>query len=155
MEQKTEQFMEALEVSKKIEEAGGVGQALKTVGRTIANAFGTAAGNAKRNAAAAQDALQTAQVNQQASKMNAEASQVDDVTLATQINKLLTTALKNANKNLTNVNNTNQQAQADRGEAKTKAKTNAAETPAGNGKPVNGANGETSTDAPQGANNGK
>lgn len=100
MEQNTEQFLEALEVSNKIEEAGGVGQALKTVGRTIANAFGTAAGNAKRNAAAAKDAQQTAQTNAQTAQTNAQTNAMDDITLAKTINDAVTKAISICDKGL-------------------------------------------------------
>jgi hypothetical protein len=100
MEQNTEQFLEALEVSNKIEEAGGVGQALKTVGRTIANAFGTAAGNAKRNAAAAKDAQQTAQTNAQTAQTNAQTNAMDDITLAKTINDAVTKAIGICDKGL-------------------------------------------------------
>lgn len=104
MEQNTEQFMEALEVSKKIEEAGGVAQALKTVGRTIANAFGTAAGNAKRNAAAAQDAQQTAQTNAQTAQTKAQTNAMDDITLAKTINDAVTKAVSICDKGLEALN---------------------------------------------------
>jgi len=100
MEQNTEQFLEALEVSNKIEEAGGVGQALKTVGRTIANAFGTAAGNAKRNAAAAKDAQQTAQTNAQTAQTNVQTNAMDDITLAKTINDAVTKAIGICDKGL-------------------------------------------------------
>jgi hypothetical protein len=100
MEQNTEQFLEALEVSNKIEEAGGLGQALKTVGRTIANAFGTAAGNAKRNAAAAKDAQQTAQTNAQTAQTNAQTNAMDDITLAKTINDAVTKAIGICDKGL-------------------------------------------------------
>lgn len=93
MEQNTEQFMEALEVSKKIEEAGGVAQAFKAVGRTIANAFGTAQGNAQRNAKAAQDAQNVAQTNAQTAQTNAQTNAMDDITLAKTITDAATKAL--------------------------------------------------------------
>lgn len=93
MEQNTEQFMEALEVSKKIEEAGGVAQAFKTIGRGIANAFGTAAGNAQRNAKAAQDAQTVAQTNAQTAQTNAQTNAMDDITLAKTITDAATKAL--------------------------------------------------------------
>lgn len=104
MEQKTEQFMEAFEASKKIEEAGGVAQAFKTVGRTIANAFGTAAGNAKRNAAAAKDAQQTAQTNAQTAQTNAQTNAMDDITLAKTINDAVTKAVNICDKGLEALN---------------------------------------------------
>ena len=104
MEQNTEQFMEALEVSKKIEEAGGVAQAFKTIGRGIANAFGTAAGNAKRNAAAAQDAQQTAQTNAQTAQTKAQTNAMDDITLAKTINDAVTKAVGICDKGLEALN---------------------------------------------------
>ncbi len=156
MNEELTNLLEGIETANNIQQyEEGLGDQIHKAGNAIKNLLGTKAGAAQRAQADAQKNLQTAQANQQANQMNAEANQVDDVTLATQINKLLTTALKNANKNLTNVNDANMQAQADRGEAKAKAKTDAAKTPAKNGIPENGANGETSADAPQGANNGK
>ena len=104
MEQNTEQFMEALEVSKKIEEAGGVAQAFKIIGRGIANAFGTAAGNAKRNAAAAQDAQQTAQTNAQTAQTKAQTNAMDDITLAKTINDAVTKAVGICDKGLEALN---------------------------------------------------
>ena len=104
MEQNTEQFMEALEVSKKIEEAGGVAQAFKTIGRGIANAFGTAAGNAKRNAAAAQDAQATAQTNAQTAQTKAQTNAMDDITLAKTINDAVTKAVGICDKGLEALN---------------------------------------------------
>lgn len=104
MEQNTEQFMEALEVSKKIEEAGGVAQAFKTIGRGIANAFGTAAGNAKRNAAAAQDAQKTAQTNAQTAQTKAQTNAMDDITLAKTINDAVTKAVGICDKGLEALN---------------------------------------------------
>jgi len=104
MEQNTEQFMEALEVSKKIEEAGGVAQAFKTIGRGIANAFGTAAGNAKRNAAAAQDAQQVAQTNAQTAQTKAQTNAMDDITLAKTINDAVTKAVGICDKGLEALN---------------------------------------------------
>lgn len=103
MEQSTEQFMEALEASKKIEEAGGVAQAFKTVGRTIANAFGTAQGNAQRNAKAAQSALTTAQTNAQTAQTNKQTAQtnvMDDITLAKTVNDAMAKALNVCDKGL-------------------------------------------------------
>lgn len=93
MEQKTEQFMEALEVSKKIEEAGGVAQAFKKIGRGFAKAFGTAQGNANRNLKAAQDAQAAAQTNAQAAQINAKTNAMDDITLAKTITDAATKAL--------------------------------------------------------------
>lgn len=104
MEQNTEQFMEALEVSKKIEEAGGVAQAFKTIGRGIANAFGTAAGNAKRNAAAAQDAQNVAQTNAQTAQTKAQTNAMDDITLAKTINDAVTKAVGICDKGLEALN---------------------------------------------------
>lgn len=104
MEQNTEQFMEALEVSKKIEEAGGVAQAFKTIGRGIANAFGTAAGNAKRNAAAAQDAQNVAQTNAQTAQTKAQTNAMDDITLAKTINDAVTKAVNICDKGLEALN---------------------------------------------------
>ena len=115
MEQNTEQFMEALEVSKKIEEAGGVAQAFKTIGRGIANAFGTAAGNAKRNAAAAQDAQQTAQTNAQTAQTKAQTNAMDDITLAKTINDAVTKAVGICDKGLEALN----KQQPQQGEQKT------------------------------------
>ena len=100
MEQNTEQFMEALEVSKKIEEAGGVAQAFKTIGRGIANAFGTAQGNAQRNAKAAQDAQNVAQTNAQTAQTKAQTNAMDDITLAKTINDAVTKAISICEKGL-------------------------------------------------------
>lgn len=104
MEQNTEQFMEALEVSKKIEEAGGVAQAFKTIGRGIANAFGTAQGNAQRNAKAAQDAQKVAQTNAQTAQTNAQTNAMDDITLAKTINDAVTKAVGICDKGLEALN---------------------------------------------------
>lgn len=104
MEQNTEQFMEALEVSKKIEEAGGVAQAFKTIGRGIANAFGTAAGNAQRNAKAAQDAQNVAQTNAQTAQTKAQTNAMDDITLAKTINDAVTKAVGICDKGLEALN---------------------------------------------------
>lgn len=104
MEQNTEQFMEALEVSKKIEEAGGVAQAFKAIGRGIANAFGTAQGNAQRNAKAAQDAQQTAQTNAQTAQTKAQTNAMDDITLAKTINDAVTKAVGICDKGLEALN---------------------------------------------------
>ena len=104
MEQNTEQFMEALEVSKKIEEAGGVAQAFKTIGRGIANAFGTAQGNAQRNAKAAQDAQATAQTNAQTAQTKAQTNAMDDITLAKTINDAVTKAVGICDKGLEALN---------------------------------------------------
>lgn len=104
MEQNTEQFMEALEVSKKIEEAGGVAQAFKTIGRGIANAFGTAQGNAQRNAKAAQDAQNVAQTNAQTAQTKAQTNAMDDITLAKTINDAVTKAVGICDKGLEALN---------------------------------------------------
>ena len=153
MEQNTEQFMEALEVSKKIEEAGGVAQAFKAIGRGIANAFGTAQGNAQRNAKAAQDAQNVAQTNAQTAQTKAQTNAMDDITLAKTINDAVTKALKIANDGLNNVKNQQQQNKANKGEqeAVNNGATGPNAKPAVNGKPDTSA--ETQTDAP--ANGGK
>lgn len=110
MGQNTEQFLEALEVSNKIEEAGlfangGLKQGLQNVGRKIANAFGTAADNAERNAAAAQDAQKVAQTNVKTAQMNAQTNAMDDITLAKTINDAVTKAISICDKGVAALGN--------------------------------------------------
>ena len=122
MEQNIEQFLEALEVSKKIEEAGlfangGLKQGLQNVGRKIANAFGTAADNAERNAAAAQDAQKVAQMNAKTAQMNAQTNAMDDISLAKTINDAVTKAIGICDKGLKALNKQKPQEQQQNNQA--------------------------------------
>lgn len=123
----TETLVEAMNIANNIQPyKEGVADVVQSGVRAVKNFFGTKAGAAARNQKAAQQNLQAAQVQAQANNTNAQADTqsnvVDDITLATQLNKFVNYAIKKANSNLEDINNSNAQARADRGEVKAATK---------------------------------
>lgn len=157
----------------------GAKDVIHAIGNGFKKVFGSNAGAAQRNFDDAKQNLQTAQLNQQAAALNAQANQMnaqlnqkanaqanqqtknqtnalDDITLAKNLNDIVTKALKIAGDGLTNAQNQQMQKNADKGEqeAVKNGATADDKTPANqNGTPVDGANRETSTDVPE--NGGK
>ena len=105
------------------------------IGNGIKKVFGSNAGTAQRDFDDAKQNLQTAQLNQQAAALNAQANQMnaqlnqkanqqtknqtnalDDITLAKNLNDIVTKALKIAGDGLTNAQNQQMQKNADKGE---------------------------------------
>lgn len=105
------------------------------IGNGIKKVFGSNAGTAQRSFDDAKQNLQTAQLNQQAAALNAQANQMnaqlnqkanqqtknqtnalDDITLAKNLNDIVTKALKIAGDGLTNAQNQQMQKNADKGE---------------------------------------
>lgn len=130
-----------------------VGDIVQSAGRHIKNFLSTSASAAQRNQAAAQQKLQTAQANQQTQQVKNQTNALDDITLAKNLNDIVTKALKIAGDGLTNAQNQQMQKNADKGEqeAVKNGTTSDNKTPANqDGTPVDGANGETSTNVPKG-----
>ena len=157
MNEELTNLLEGIETANNIKQyEEGFGDIVQAAGRGIAKVFGTSAGAAQRSQAAAQQKLQTAQTNQQTQQIKNQTNALDDITLAKNLNDIVTKALKIASDGLTNVQNQQMQKNADKGEqeAVKNGATADDKTPANqNGTPVNGANGETSTDVPE--NGGK
>lgn len=150
----------------------GAKDVIHAIGNGIKKVFGSNAGTAQRDFDDAKQNLQTAQLNQQAAALNAQANQMnaqlnqkanqqtknqtnalDDITLAKNLNDIVTKALKIAGDGLTNAQNQQMQKNADKGEqeAVKNGATSDSKTPANqDGTPVNGANREKSTKAPKG-----
>ena len=152
----------------------GAKDVIHAIGNGIKKVFGSNAGTAQRNFDDAKQNLQTAQLNQQAAALNAQANQMntqlnqkanqqtqqvknqtnalDDITLAKNLNDIVTKALKIAGDGLTNAQSQQMQKNADKGEqeAVKNGATSDNKTPANqDGTPVDGANGETSTNVPE------
>lgn len=102
----------------------GAKDVIHAIGNGIKKVFGSNAGTAQRNFDDAKQNLQTAQLNQQAAVLNAQANQqtknqtnaLDDITLAKNLNDIVTKALKIAGDGLTNAQNQQMQKNADKGE---------------------------------------
>lgn len=113
----------------------GAKDVIHAIGNGIKKVFGSNAGTAQRDFDDAKQNLQTAQLNQQAAALNAQANQMnaqlnqkanqqtknqtnvlDDITLAKNLNDIVTKALKIAGDGLTNAQNQQMQKNADRGE---------------------------------------
>ena len=113
----------------------GAKDVIHAIGNSIKKVFGSNAGTAQRNFDDAKQNLQTAQLNQQAAALNAQANQMnaqlnqkanqqtknqtnalDDITLAKNLNDIVTKALKIAGNGLTNAQNQQMQKNADKGE---------------------------------------
>ena len=113
----------------------GAKDVIHAIGNGIKKVFGSNAGTAQRNFDDAKQNLQTAQLNQQAAALNAQANQmntqlnqkanqqtknqtnaIDDITLAKNLNDIVTKALKIAGDGLTNAQNQQMQKNADKGE---------------------------------------
>ena len=113
----------------------GAKDVIHAIGNGIKKVFGSNAGTAQRNFDDAKQNLQTAQLNQQAAALNAQANQMntqlnqkanqqtknqtnalDDITLAKNLNDIVTKALKIAGDGLTNAQNQQMQKNADKGE---------------------------------------
>lgn len=102
----------------------GAKDVIHAIGNGIKKVFGSNAGTAQRNFDDAKQNLQTAQLNQQAAALNAQANQqtknqtnaLDDITLAKNLNDIVTKALKIAGDGLTNAQNQQMQKNADKGE---------------------------------------
>ena len=129
-------LLEGIETANNIKQYDeGLGDVVHKIGTGIKNVFGTKAGAAQRAQADAQQNLQTAQLNQQAAALNAQANQMntqlnqkanqqtknntnalDDITLAKNLNDIVTKALKIAGDGLTNAQNQQMQKNADKGE---------------------------------------
>ena len=150
----------------------GAKDVIHAIGNSSKKVLGSNAGTAQRDFDDAKQNLQTAQLNQQAAALNAQANQMnaqlnqkanqqtknqtnalDDITLAKNLNDIVTKALKIAGDGLTNAQNQQMQKNADKGEqeAVKNGATSDNKTPANqDGSPVDGANGEKSTKAPKG-----
>ena len=113
----------------------GAKDVIHAIGNGIKKVFGSNAGTAQRDFDDAKQNLQTAQLNQQAAALNAQANQmnaqlnqkanqqtknqtnaIDDITLAKNLNDIVTKALKIAGDGLTNAQNQQMQKNADKGE---------------------------------------
>ena len=113
----------------------GAKDVIHAIGNNIKKVFGSNAGTAQRDFDDAKQNLQTAQLNQQAAALNAQANQmnaqlnqkanqqtknqtnaIDDITLAKNLNDIVTKALKIAGDGLTNAQNQQMQKNADKGE---------------------------------------
>ena len=113
----------------------GAKDVIHAIGNGIKKVFGSNAGTAQRDFDDAKQNLQTAQLNQQAAALNAKANQMnaqlnqkanqqtknqtnalDDITLAKNLNDIVTKALKIAGDGLTNAQNQQMQKNADKGE---------------------------------------
>lgn len=113
----------------------GAKDVIHAIGNGIKKVFGSNAGTAQRNFDDAKQNLQTAQLNQQAAALNAQANQMnaqlnqkanqqtknntnalDDITLAKNLNDIVTKALKIAGDGLTNAQNQQMQKNADKSE---------------------------------------
>ena len=113
----------------------GAKDVIHAIGNGIKKVFGSNAGTAQRDFDDAKQNLQTAQLNQQAAALNAQANQMnaqlnqkanqqtknqtnalDDITLAKNLNDIVTKALKIASDGLTNAQNQQMQKNADKGE---------------------------------------
>ena len=113
----------------------GAKDVIHAIGNSIKKVFGSNAGTAQRDFDDAKQNLQTAQLNQQAAALNAQANQMntqlnqkanqqtknqtnalDDITLAKNLNDIVTKALKIAGDGLTNAQNQQMQKNADKGE---------------------------------------
>ena len=113
----------------------GAKDVIHAIGNGIKKVFGSNAGTAQRDFDDAKQNLQTAQLNQQAAALNAQANQMnaqlnqkanqqtknqtnalDDITLAKNLNDIVTKALKIAGDGLTNAQNQQMQKNADKGE---------------------------------------
>lgn len=113
----------------------GAKDVIHAIGNGFKKVFGSNAGTAQRNFDDAKQNLQTAQLNQQAAALNAQANQMntqlnqkanqqtknqtnalDDITLAKNLNDIVTKALKIAGDGLTNAQNQQMQKNADKGE---------------------------------------
>lgn len=113
----------------------GAKDVIHAIGNSIKKVFGSNAGTAQRDFDDAKQNLQTAQLNQQAAALNAQANQmnaqlnqkanqqtknqtnaIDDITLAKNLNDIVTKALKIAGDGLTNAQNQQMQKNADKGE---------------------------------------
>lgn len=147
----------------------GAKDIVHAIGNGIKKVFGSNAGTAQRNFDDAKQNLQTAQLNQQAAALNAQANQMnaqlnqkanqqtknqtnalDDITLAKNLNDIVTKALKIAGDGLTNAQNQQMQKNADKGEqeAVKNDATSADAKPAVKGIPDT--SGETKTKLPKG-----
>lgn len=110
-------ILEGIETANNIKQYDeGLADVVKGAGRAIANAFSTSASAAQRNQAAAQQKLQTAQANQQTQQVKNQTNALDDITLAKNLNDIVTKALKIAGDGLTNAQNQQMQKNADKGE---------------------------------------
>ena len=113
----------------------GAKDVIHAIGNGFKKVFGSNAGTAQRDFDDAKQNLQTAQLNQQAAALNAQANQMnaqlnqkanqqtknqtnalDDITLAKNLNDIVTKALKIAGDGLTNAKNQQMQKNADKGE---------------------------------------
>ena len=113
----------------------GAKDVIHAIGNGIKKVFGSNAGTAQRDFDDAKQNLQTAQLNQKAAALNAQANQMnaqlnqkanqqtknqtnalDDITLAKNLNDIVTKALKIAGDGLTNAQNQQMQKNADKGE---------------------------------------
>ena len=113
----------------------GAKDVIHAIGNGFKKVFGSNAGTAQRDFDDAKQNLQTAQLNQQAADLNAQANQMnaqlnqkanqqtknqtnalDDITLAKNLNDIVTKALKIAGDGLTNAQNQQMQKNADKGE---------------------------------------
>lgn len=117
MNEELTNILEGIETANNIKQYDeGLADVVKGAGRAIANAFGTSASAAQRNQAAAQQKLQTAQANQQTQQVKNQTNALDDITLAKNLNDIVTKALKIAGDGLTNAQNQQMQKNADKGE---------------------------------------
>lgn len=113
----------------------GAKDVIHAIGNGFKKVFGSNAGTAQRDFDDAKQNLQTAQLNQQAAALNAQANQMnaqlnqkanqqtknqtnalDDITLAKNLNDIVTKALKIAGDGLTNAQDQRMQKNADKGE---------------------------------------
>lgn len=111
MEKNIEEFMEALDASKKYEE--GLGDVVHKAGTAIKNFFGTKAGAAQRAVQDAKTNAQTMANQKQADDINAQNVQgMPDDKLAVTLNKAIEKAIKIANDGLQQLQNDKQANQA-------------------------------------------
>ena len=146
----------------------GAKDVIHAIGNGFKKVFGSNAGTAQRDFDDAKQNLQTAQLNQQAAALNAQANQMnaqlnqkanqqtknqtnalDDITLAKNLNDIVTKALKIAGDGLTNAKNQQMQKNADKGEqeAVKNGATSAEAKPAVKGQPDTSK--EDQTDLPE------
>lgn len=146
----------------------GAKDVIHAIGNGIKKVFGSNAGTAQRDFDDAKQNLQTAQLNQQAAALNAQANQMnaqlnqqanqqtknqtnalDDITLAKNLNDIVTKALKIVGDGLTNAQNQQMQKNADKGEqeAVKNGATSAEAKPAVKGAPDTSK--EDQTDVPE------
>lgn len=146
----------------------GAKDVIHAIGNGFKKVFGSNAGTAQRDFDDAKQNLQTAQLNQQAAALNAQANQMnaqlnqkanqqtknqtnalDDITLAKNLNDIVTKALKIAGDGLTNAQNQQMQKNADKGEqeAVKNGATSAEAKPAVKGQPDTSK--EDQTDLPE------